>query len=117
MTLIKRNTAIENFSIYMPLPLVYQMNNLGQKHMFIDGDKFEEGDKRNLIYQHYEGERSLVVEKGFWLEAQKQVGPTLFKNRVLKELASYQKIVHITPEMRKARRGVKYAYVEKKEIE
>ena len=50
MTLIKRNTAIENFSIYMPLPLVYQMNNLGQKHMFIDGDKFEEGDKRNLIY-------------------------------------------------------------------
>ena len=90
----------------MPLPLVYLMNNLGQKHMYVDGE--------NLIYQK---DKSLVVEKGFMAEALKQVGQTLFNNRVMKELASYQKIVYITPEMRKARRGVKYAYVEKKEIE
>ena len=57
---IVRKKEIETFSIYMPLPLIYQMNNLGRKPMVIDGDK--------LIYQK---DKSLVVEKGFMAEALK----------------------------------------------
>ena len=38
MVKIERNKDIENFSIYIPLPLVYQMNNLGRKPMLIDDE-------------------------------------------------------------------------------